>query len=73
MDTSDPALLMVGMLVSTIGTGVFVYGKKAGNGKCLLLGVVLAVAPAFLHSVWADVGLAAACGLGMYVLPGGSS
>lgn len=73
MDTSDPALMMVGMVVSTIGTGVFVYGKKAGNGKCLLIGILLAVAPAFLSSVWADLGLAAACGLGLYVLPGGTS
>ena len=47
----DPWLLFSGLLIGLIGTGVFIFGKKESNIKCLGAGVLLCVFPYFVHSI----------------------
>jgi len=59
MDLSNPALLFSSFVVSTIGVGLFLYGKRAGRAPCLGVGAALCVFPPFVHSVWLLWGLTA--------------
>jgi len=69
MDFSNPALLISGMLISTVGFGLFMYGKKAQEGRSLGIGLALMVFPFFVHSVLWTWLLAGACAAGWYVMP----
>ena len=51
MDFSDPTLLMSGFLISMIGLGAFMYGRRAEKLHCTAIGVVMMVYPMFVSSV----------------------
>ena len=43
--------LFIMLLISTIGLGYFIYGKKAPDSHFLIAGIILMVYPYFLHGV----------------------
>lgn len=45
----SPGALLAGMLISTIGMGLFVYGKRAERLPQILAGLTLMVFPVFVH------------------------
>ncbi len=66
MDFANPAVLFSGLLIGTIGAGLFIHGKKSENLKTLATGIVMCVFPYFVGSVallWLG---AAACLGGLY-------
>ncbi len=69
MDISDPSLLLSGLLISTIGMGMFMYGKKAQSLKSLVIGVAMCAFPYFVSSLLLMWVLAGACMAGAYFLP----
>ncbi|RMH24840.1 MAG: hypothetical protein D6693_09600 [Planctomycetota bacterium] len=44
-------MLFSSLIISLVGLGLFLYGKKSGNLKCLGGGIALSVAPYFAPSV----------------------
>lgn len=66
MDFDNPAALVSAVLISLIGTAIFIYGKKQCVLKCLATGVALMVFPCLVHSVLVMWGLAGACVGGLY-------
>ncbi len=71
MDLSDTGLLLSGLIVGALGMGVFIYGKKQGNFKCIGIGLGMSIYPYFVPSVLATWLIAAACMAGLYLLPSG--
>jgi len=69
MDLPDFGFLFSSLLIGAIGAGIFIYGKKSENPKCLGMGVVLCVFPYFVHSLLLMWGIAAACMAALYLLP----
>lgn len=65
----DPGILFSGLIISAIGMGMFIYGKKRPEPKCLFLGLAMCVFPMFVHSLLVMWGLAASCMAGAYALP----
>lgn len=61
MDGLDlsPAALFAGMLVSTIGLGLFLYGKRATRFPQLLTGLTLMGFPLFIHGAVATLSIGA--------------
>ena len=59
-------LLLSGLLIGTLGLGLFMYGKRAEDYRCLAGGVVIMVFPYFVHSVLLMWLMAAACLGGLY-------
>jgi hypothetical protein len=59
MDLS-PGYLVASMLVSTVGFGLFLYGKKQTRAPQLVTGLALMIYPVFVASVAWMVGIAAA-------------
>ena len=53
----DPWYLFLGLIFSMIGFGYFRYGKRQGDGRAMLVGVVLMVYPYFITSPFAVVGV----------------
>jgi len=47
----SPGYLMASMVVSTVGFGLFMYGKKQTRVPQLVTGIALMVYPAFVASV----------------------
>ena len=47
----SPGMLLSSVVIGSVGLGLFLYGKKSGNMKCLGAGVVLSVAPYFAPTV----------------------
>ena len=47
----DANVLMIGVLVSAIGLGMFIYGKKAIRWPHLAVGVALMLLPFVVYSV----------------------
>jgi len=69
MDFSNPSLLISGFLISMVGLGIFMYGKRMQSFKSLAIGVVMMGFPIFVSSLlWMWVS-AVACVAGMYLLP----
>lgn len=69
MDFSNPSLLISGFIISTVGLGIFVYGKKMQSFKGLAIGIAMMGFPMFVSSLlWMWV-TAVACVAGMYLLP----
>jgi hypothetical protein len=56
----SPGYLMASMLVSTVGFGLFVYGKKQSRLPQLVTGIALMVYPLFVASVAWMLGIAGA-------------
>ena len=49
----NPTTLMLTVLVSAIGTGYIVYGKKQRRGIALLSGIIMCIYPYLVDSpVW---------------------
>jgi hypothetical protein len=46
----SPAALFVGLVVSSIGFGLFRYGKKGSRPPQLLAGLALMAYPSFVHT-----------------------
>jgi len=67
MDFGDPVSLLSGMLIGTVGTGFFLWGKKAGSVRGIIAGIVLCVIPCVLSAVWAEWAATAAC-IGGFVM-----
>ncbi len=63
MDFSNPTVMLSGGLISLIGLGIFIYGKRMDDIKSLGIGLGMMVFPMFVHSVlimWAIAGICAA-------------
>jgi hypothetical protein len=69
MDFSNPGLLISGLIISTLGLAIFVYGKKMEKGKSLAVGLVMMIFPMFIPSVLWMWLIAGACMAGLYALP----
>ena len=63
-----PGYLFASMFVSTIGFGLFIYGKKQERIPQLAAGVVLAVFPMFVTGVALMIGIAVAILAGLTFL-----
>ncbi len=69
MDMSNPGLMVSAGLISMIGLGVFVYGKRMEDIKSLGIGLGMMIFPMFVPSIvimWVIAGL---CGVGLYYGP----
>jgi hypothetical protein len=55
----SPATLVVGFLVSSVGFGLFLYGKRATRFPQLLTGLALMVYPLFVHGALAMLAVGA--------------
>ncbi|MCA9294342.1 MAG: hypothetical protein KDA20_11065 [Phycisphaerales bacterium] len=69
MDLSNPAVLMSAMFIGVLGLGVFIYGKRQSDLKCLGVGLALCIFPYFVSSLivlWATTG---ACLGALFLLP----
>ena len=62
----SPGILISGLVIGSAGLGLFLYGKKNSNGKCLIAGVAMCALPYFAHSVVLMWLLAGACAAGLY-------
>lgn len=59
----SPAALFAGMAVSSVGLGLYIFGKRNERVPHLLSGLVLMAAPLVLHgalALWALCGVAVA-------------
>jgi hypothetical protein len=56
----SPGYLLASLVVSSVGFGLFIYGKKQVRIPHLVAGVGLMVYPYFVTNVWAMLGI---CGL----------
>jgi len=61
----SPAILLVILVASALGSGYFLYGKKQGRAAPMLAGAALCVYPYFVESLWALVLI----GLGLALAP----
>ena len=66
MDLDNPAILLSGVIIGSLGLGFFIYGKKSADFRALLMGVALSVLPLFAHSMLALWGLTGLCAGAMY-------
>ncbi len=71
MDLSDPGLMLSGLVISVIGLGVFLYGKRMESFSSLGVGIVMMAYPMFVHSLLMMWLIAAACLAALYLLPRG--
>lgn len=71
MDFGNTGLLISGMVASALGAGVFLYGKKQGNPKCILTGLGMSIYPFLVPSALVTWLLTGACLAGLYFLPSG--
>ncbi len=69
MDMSNPGLMVSAGLISMIGLGVFMYGKRMQDVKSLGIGLGMMIFPMFVPSVLIMWVIAAACGVGLYIGP----
>lgn len=49
---TDATALLVGLMVSLIGSGYVLYGRKQGHTIALLCGLTLTLIPWFLTNPW---------------------
>lgn len=59
----SPAALFAGMVVSSVGLGLYLFGKRSERFPQLLTGMGLMAAPLFVHSalaLWALCGVVVA-------------
>lgn len=59
MNLDSPAMLFSGLIVGTLGLGLFLYGKKAERPAPLAIGLGVSALPLVVHSLvvlWAIVG-----------------
>lgn len=63
----DPGSLFLNLVVSSIGVGLFIYGKKAQRWPQMAAGGLLAVYPYFVSEFWAMLLVGALIGAGLWV------
>lgn len=51
LDFGHPSVLISGLIISLIGTGLFIYGKKQAEFRPMFAGVALAAIPVFISSL----------------------
>jgi hypothetical protein len=61
MDFDNPSALISSIFIGLIGMGLFMYGKKQADVKCLAVGVIMCIFPYFITDVLAMWLVAAAC------------
>ncbi len=44
--------ILLAMIVSTVGFGYLMYGKKAGEALFLICGIIMMIYPYFIHNIW---------------------
>ncbi len=69
MDMSNPGLMVSAGLISMVGLGVFMYGKRMQDIKSLGIGLGMMIFPMFVPSVLVMWVIAVACGVGLYFGP----
>ncbi len=69
MDMSNPGLMVSAGLISMIGLGVFMYGKRMEDVKSLGIGLGMMIFPMFVPSVLVMWAIAVVCGVGLYFGP----
>ncbi len=69
MDMSNPGLMVSAGLISMIGLGIFMYGKRMQDIKSLGIGLGMMIFPMFVPSVLVMWAIAVACGVGLYFGP----
>jgi hypothetical protein len=69
MELPSFGLLFSGLLIGAVGLGMFIYGKKRPEPKCLLIGIAMCVYPYFVSSVVLMWVIAVACIAAAYALP----
>jgi hypothetical protein len=67
MDFDNPAALFSGLFIGLVGMGLFIYGKKQQNLRCLVGGMAMCVYPYFVTSLLLTWILAAICVGGVVV------
>lgn len=72
MDFSNPSLLISGFVVSMIGLGLFMHGKRSERVRNLAIGLAMMVFPVFVHSLIVLWVLAGACLASVFLLPEGA-
>jgi uncharacterized protein (DUF983 family) len=70
LDPTSPSFL-TGIAVSTIGMGLFMYGKRATRPPQVIAGIGLMVVPYFVSSVILLSSIAGAVVAGLYLLTHG--
>ena len=61
MDLDNPGVLFSGIIISSIGMGFLIYGKKNADLRALLIGLILSVIPFVGHSLLILWGVAVGC------------
>jgi hypothetical protein len=59
MDLSTGSLIL-NLLVSAVGAGLFIYGKKQGRWPQMLGGILLSLYPYFISNLWLMAGIGVA-------------
>ncbi len=62
----SPATLMAGMIASSVGFGLFVYGKKSERPPHLLAGLALMGFPMILHGASTVLGVSGLVLVGLW-------
>ncbi len=68
MNFGSASSLFSSMLISCVGMGYFLYGKKAAKLWPLLAGIALCIYPFFVSSVWLMWVIAAGIIVAVYLL-----
>ena len=71
MDFSNPGLLFSGFMISMIGLGLFLHGKKMERYRSLGIGLAMMIFPMFVHSILLMWAIAVACVVSVFLLPDG--
>ena len=69
MDFSDIWLILSGMIIGSVGIGVFIYGKRMQSIKCLGVGLTMAAYPYFVGSLLVMWVIAVVCVAALKFLP----
>ena len=62
-----PGELFAGIVVSALGTGIFLYGKTQRRAPQLVAGVLLMACPLVGGGPWTITGVGAALGAGLWL------
>ena len=65
----DPNILMLSLLFSAIGTGLLMYGKKAGRIPHIVAGVALMTCPYFISNAIALTAICIIIALSPFFMP----
>jgi hypothetical protein len=63
----EPATIFAGLVVSSFGVGLFIYGKKQRRAPQFVAGVLLSVLAIFANGALATYGIAAAIFVAMWI------